>query len=152
MLLQEFLLQGGTEIVVIATAVIIGLVALWIIVSIPVWIAAKVLTLGKAKFTRAMLVTAVGPMVYAVVFFVSAAVLSIAIGDAAVIAIVSFIIAFIAWIAVFKKGFDAGWLRALAIAALATIVYAVIGIIITLVIQMFVPQAPPITPFPLQQA
>ena len=35
-LLQQFLLQGGVEIVVIAAAVIIGLVVLWIVVSIPV--------------------------------------------------------------------------------------------------------------------
>ncbi len=152
LLLQELLLQAGAETAAIAAAVIIGLVVLWIIVSIPVWIAAKVLTLGRAKFTRAMLVTAVGPIVYVVVFFVSAAVLSIAIGDEALLAVISFVIAFIAWIAVFKKGFDVGWLRALAIAVLATIVYAVIGIIVTLAMQAFVPQAPPITPFPLQQA
>ena len=152
LLLQELLLQAGAEIAAVAATVIIGLVALWIIVSIPVWIAAKVLTLGRAKFTRAMLVTAVGPIVYAVVFFVSAAVLSIAIGDEALLAVISFVIAFIAWIAVFKKGFDVGWLRALAIAVLATIVYAVIGIIVTLAMQAFVPQAPPITPFQLQQA
>lgn len=152
LLLQELLLQAGAEIAAVAAAVIIGLVALWIIVSIPVWISAKILTLGRAKFTRAMLVTAVGPIVYAVVFFVSAAVLSIAIGDEALLAIISFIIAFIAWIAVFKKGFDVGWLRALAIAVLATVVFAVIGIIVTLVMQAIVPQAPPITPFPLQRA
>lgn len=151
-MLQELLLQAGAEIVAVAAAVIIGLVALWIIVSIPVWISAKILTLGRAKFARAMLVTAVGPIVYAVVLFVSAAVLSIAIGDEALLAIISFIIAFIAWIAVFKKGFDVGWLRALAIAVLATVVFAIIGIIVTLVMQAIVPQAPPITPFPLQRA
>ena len=82
LLLQELLLQAGAEIAAVVAAVIIGLVVLWIVVSIPVWIAAKVLTLGRAKFTRAMLVTAVGPIVYAVVLFVSAAVLSIAIGVA----------------------------------------------------------------------
>jgi hypothetical protein len=50
LLLQQLLLQA-TEIAIVAAAVIIGLIALWIIVTIPVWIAAKVLTLGRAKFT-----------------------------------------------------------------------------------------------------
>jgi hypothetical protein len=151
LLLQDLLLQAGAEIVVIVAAIVVGLIALWIIVTIPVWIAAKVLTLGKAKFTRAMLVTAVGPMIYAIVFFISAAVLVIAFGQSTVPVILAFIIAFIAWIGVFKKGFDTGWIRALAIAILATIVFAVMGAIITLLIQMVVPGVPPITPIPLQQ-
>ena len=150
-MLQDLLLQAA-EIAAFAAAFIIGLIALWIIVSIPVWIAAKILTLGKAKFTRAMLVTAVGPIVYAIVFFVIAGVLTLAIGDPTIPAIIAFVIAFIAWIGVFKKGFDTGWLRAVAIAILAIIVFAVIGLILTLIIQAIVPGTPPITPIPLQQA
>ncbi len=146
------MLQTGTEIAINAAAVIVGLIALWIIVTIPVWIAAKILTLGRAKFTRAMLVTAVGPIVYAIVFFISVAVLTVAFGDSTIPAIIAFILAFIAWIGVFKKGFDTGWIRALAIAILATVVFAIIGVIITLIIQAIVPGAPPITPIPLQQA
>lgn len=145
------MIQAGAEIVVIVAAVVVGLIALWIIVTIPVWIAAKVLTLGKAKFTRAMLVTAVGPIIYAIVFFFSAAVLVIAFGESTIPVILAFIIAFIAWIGVFKKGFDTGWIRALGIAILATIVFAVMGAIITLLIQTVVPGVPPITPIPLQQ-
>lgn len=150
-MLQQLLLQAGTEIAVITAAVIISLIVLWIIVTIPVWIAAKVLTLGRAKFTRAMLVTAAGPIVYAIVFFISAAVLTVALGDPTIPAIIAFILAFVAWIGVFKKGFDTGWIRALAIAILAIVVFAVIGVIITLIMQAVVPGAPPITPIPLQQ-
>ena len=62
-LLEQFLFQGGTEIVVIAAAVIIGLLVLWIVVSIPVWVAAKILAMGRVSFSRAMLVTALGPIV-----------------------------------------------------------------------------------------
>jgi hypothetical protein len=152
-LIEELLLQGGTEIALTAAAVIIGLIVLWVIVSIPVWIAAKLLTLGRAKFTRAMLVTAVGPIIYAIVFFISATLLTVAIGNLTLPVIIAFIVSFIAWIWVFKKGFDTGWLRALGIAFLAVIVFAVIGVLISLVIQAIVPQAPPITtPIPLQQA
>jgi hypothetical protein len=152
-LLQEFLLQGGTEIALIAAAVIIGLLVTWIIVSIPVWIAAKILTLGRTKFTRAMLVTAVGPIVYAVVFFISSAVLSAAFGGSTLLAVIGFIIAFIAWIGVFKMGFDTGWIRAFGIAIVAVIIFALIAVIISLVIHAIVPEAPTITrPIPLQQA
>lgn len=151
-MLDQLLLQLGGELVAVVLAVLIGLLVLWVLVSIPVWIAAKVLTLGKARFTRAMLVTAVGPVVYAIVFFVSMAVLSVAFGDSGLLVAIAFLIAFVAWIGVFKKGFETGWLRAFAIAVLATIVFAVIGIIITIVIQSIVPGAPPITPIPLQQA
>jgi hypothetical protein len=146
------LLQSWTEIAVITASVIIGLLLLWIIVSIPVWAAAKILTAGRVKFSQAMLVTAVGPIIYAIVFLISATVLSAAIGDPALPLIIGFIIAFIAWIWVFKKGFDTGWFRALGIAILAIIIFAVIGVIISLIIQAIVPQAPSITPIPLQQA
>jgi hypothetical protein len=99
-----------------------------------------------------MLVTAVGPVVYAAVFLVSTIVLSVAFGQSSWLSVLAFVIAFVAWIGVFKKGFDTGWLRALGIAILATIVFVIIGIVITLVIWTVVPGAPPISPIPLQQA
>jgi hypothetical protein len=151
-LLDQLLLQGVGDIAAIIIAVLVGLVVLWIIVSIPVWIAAKILTLGRAKFTRAMLVTAVGPIIYGVAFLASAVILSVAFGDNGWLIILAYVIAFVAWIGVFKKGFDTGWLRALGIAILAAVVFAIMGIIITLVIWTVVPNAPPITPIPLQQA
>lgn len=150
-MLEQFLFQGGTEIVVIAAAVIIGLLVLWIIVSIPVWVAAKILAMGRVSFSRAMLVTALGPIVSAVVFFIFAALLTAIVGDPTLPVIIGLIVAFVAWIGVFKRGFHTGWLRALGIAMLAVIVFAVIGLIISLLMQVIVPEAPPITPIPLQQ-
>ena len=150
-LLEQFLFQGGTEIVVIAAAVIIGLLVLWIIVSIPVWVAAKILAMGRVSFSRAMLVTALGPIVSAVVFLIFAALLTAIVGDPTLPVIIGLIVSFVAWIGVFKRGFHTGWLRALGIAILAIIVFAVIGFIISLLMQVIVPEAPPITPIPLQQ-
>ena len=150
-LLEQFLFQGETEIVVIAAAVIIGLLVLWIIVSIPVWVAAKILAMGRVSFSRAMLVTALGPIVSAVVFFIFAALLTAIVGDPTLPVIIGLIVAFVAWIGVFKRGFHTGWLRALGIAMLAVVVFAVIGLIISLLMQVIVPEAPPITPIPLQQ-
>ena len=145
------MLQGWTELAVIAAAVIIGLLLLWMIVSIPVWVAAKILTMGRVSFSRAMLVTALGPLVSAIVFFIVAALFTAILGDPTLPVIIGLIVAFISWIGVFKRGFHTGWLRALGIAILAIIVFAVIGLIISLLMQVIVPEAPPITPIPLQQ-
>lgn len=145
------MLQDGTEIVVIAAAVIIGLLVLWIIVSIPVWVAARILAMGRVSFSRAMLVTALGPIVSAIVFFIIAALLTAIVGDPTLPVIIGLIVAFVAWIGVFKRGFHTGWIRALGIAILAIIVFAIIGLIISLLMQVIVPEAPPITPIPLQQ-
>jgi hypothetical protein len=147
-LFEQMLMQSPADFVLGLIALIVGLLILWIVVSIPVWLAAKVLTLGRARFTRAMLVTAVGPAIYAIVFFISAFVLSVTLGQQFFVAVLSFILAFIAWIGVFKMGFETGWLRALGIAVLATVVFIVIGAIVTLALQALVPSAPPITPFP----
>jgi hypothetical protein len=147
-LLEQALLQGAADLGIVLLALLAGLLILWIAVSIPVWIAAKVMTLGKARFTRAMLVTAVGPAIYAIVFFISSFALSVTIGEQFVVAAFSFILAFVAWVGVFKVGFDTGWLRALGIALLATIVFVIIGAIVTVALQALVPDVPPITPFP----
>lgn len=129
-----------------AIAVVIALLVMWAVVSVPVWIAAKIVTLGRASFGRAMLVTAAGPVVYAVVFFIANAVLSATLGQQLVIAAASFILAFVAWIGVFKAGFKTGWLRALGIAVLAVIVFVVIGAVVTFALQAIAPDAPSITP------
>lgn len=147
-MLEQMLLQGPADFVLAGLALLAGLLILWIAVSIPVWLAAKVMTLGKARFTRAMLVTAVGPVIYAIVLLISSFALSITVGQQFLVAALSFILAFIAWIGVFKVGFYTGWLRALGIALLATIVFIVIGAIVTLALQALVPSTPPITPFP----
>ena len=147
-LFEQMLLQGAADLALVAIALIAGLLILWIAVTIPVWLAAKLVTLGKARFTRAMLVTAVGPAIYAIVFLISSFALSVTVGQQFIVAAASFILAFIAWIGVFKLGFDTGWLRALGIALLATVVFVVIGVIVTVAMQFLVPSAPPITPFP----
>ncbi len=147
------MLQSLTDFVLVATMMLISLLILWVIISIPVWVSAKILTLGRVKFTRAMLVTALGPVVYAVVFFTFTALLTAIVGESALPAFIGFIVAFIAWIGVFKKGFHTGWFRALGIAILAIIVFVVMGFILSLILQALVPGAPPITaPITLQQA
>lgn len=123
---------------------IISLVIIWAIVSVPVWISAKILTSGRARFGRAMLVTAAGPIVYALVLVISTSFLSLAVGNRSpIIVSIGLVLAFLAWIYVFKRGFETGWLRGTGIALLAIIVFVIIGIIIGSVTHLFVPNAPP---------
>jgi hypothetical protein len=123
---------------------IISLVIIWAIVSVPVWISAKILTSGRARFGRAMLVTAAGPIIYTLVLVTSTNFLSLAIGNRSpIIVSIGLVLAFLAWIYVFKRGFETGWLRGAGIALLAIIVFVIIGIIIGSVTHLFVPNAPP---------
>jgi hypothetical protein len=124
---------------------IVSLVIMWAIISVPVWISAKILTSGRARFGRAMLVTVIGPIVYALVLIISTSFVSPALGNRlSIIMLLGTVLAFLAWIYVFKKGFETGWIRAAAIAVLAIIVFVIIGAVIALFTHLFVPNAPPI--------
>ena len=103
---------------------IVGLIILWIIVSIPVWLAGKAVTGGKATFGDALLATLAGPIVYFVVVFL----VGYFLGASALI--FGYLLALIAWIWVFKASFGTGWLRAILIAILAWVLFIVFSIII----------------------
>jgi hypothetical protein len=60
---------------------IVSFVILRAIVSIPVWISDKILTSGRASFGRAMLVTAAGPILYALLLIISTSLISFVIGN-----------------------------------------------------------------------
>lgn len=108
--------------------IIISLVILWIIVSIPAYIAGKIVTNGKSTLGEAMAATLLGPIVYVIVLLGAGFFLGEIIGTGAYIW--AYILAFVAWIGVYKSTFKTGWLGALAIAILAIIVFVVLGIII----------------------
>ncbi len=101
---------------------------LWIIVSIPVWLAGKALTGGEASFGDALLATLAGPIVYAIVTFVVDFFLSAIIGSAAFI--FGYILALIAWVWVYKASFGTGWLKAVLIALLAWVIFVVLSIVV----------------------
>ena len=131
---------------------IISLVIIWAIVSIPVWISAKILASRRASFGRAMLVTAAGPIVYALVLIISTSFSSLAVGNRlSLITSLGVVLAFLAWIYVFKRGFETGWIRAAGIAIFAIIVFVIIGVFIALVTHLFVPNVPPIITAQLSQ-
>lgn len=108
---------------------IIGFIILWIIVSIPVYFAAKLVTGGRAHFGQAMLATLVGPIVFAIVlaigYFVAASIFS-------GLGLLALLIAFLAWIWVYKATFGTGWLQAFGIAIISVIV----GIILIAILEL----------------
>jgi hypothetical protein len=116
---------------------IIGLIILWVVVSIPVWLAGKALTGGKATFGEAMLATLFGPIVYVVTLIVVGYFLGSLIGSTAYV--IALILALITWIWVYKASFRTGWIRGIAIAILAWIIFIVISIIFGALFGIIVP-------------
>ena len=58
-LLQDIIPQITAEYLISVIVALFSIIILWAVVSIPVWISARILTLGRASFGRAMMVTAV---------------------------------------------------------------------------------------------
>jgi hypothetical protein len=163
--LQNLILQLiiGESLLFFIAITIASFFILWVIVSIPVWISAKILRAKQTKFTRAMLVTAVGPIVYGIVLFISTRLL-VSLSSSSLLSIarsplpslntmVGIAIAFIAWVYVFKRAFQTGWIRALGISVVAVIIFVITGIIISFIINQFVAHTPfPLSPSPSQPA
>ena len=118
-------------------ATIVGLIILWIIVSIPVWLAGKAVTGGKATFGDAMIATLVGPIVYAITLIIVGFLLVAFIGSSAYV--IALILALVAWIWVYKASFRTGWLGGIGIAILAWIIFVVISIVFGALFGIVVP-------------
>jgi hypothetical protein len=113
------------------------LIILWIIVSIPAYLAGKVVTGGRSTFGEAMIATLFGPIVYAIALFVADFFLSAIIGGIAYV--LALILAFIAWVWVFKASFRTSWLSGLAIAILSVIVFWILSIILGFLFGAIIP-------------
>ncbi len=124
-------------------AIAVALFIAWIIISIPAWIAGKLVTRGKATFGKAMLATLLGPIVYVIAIVVLDLLLGGVFGSIGYI--VAFVLAFVAWVWVYKSIFNTGWLGALAIAILAIIVFIVLLIIIGILLVGIMPNLLPST-------
>ena len=117
--------------------IILVLILIWIVVSIPVYIAAKVVTGGKATFGQAMLATLLGPIVYVLVLSLASIFLGFLVGPYAFL--LALILAFIAWLGVYKSSFNTGWLQALGIALLAIVVLFIINLILKIIFGAIIP-------------
>jgi len=108
---------------------IIGLIILWIIVSIPAYLAGKVVTGGRSTFGEAMIATLFGPIVYVITLFIVDFLLG-AITGSSIAYVLALILAFIAWVWVYKASFRTSWLGGLAIAILVVIAFWILSIIL----------------------
>jgi hypothetical protein len=117
--------------------VLIGLIILWIVVSIPAYIAGKAVTSGRATFGGAMGATLGGAIVYVVVFIGVNFFLGSVIGSSAWV--FALLLAFLAWIAVYRAAFDVGWGGGFAIAILSVIILFVMEVVISAVFGVHIP-------------
>ncbi len=108
---------------------LIVLIILWIIISIPVYIAGKVVAGPNATIGRAMGATLLGPIVFTIVLVLGRIVL----GSVAGLTILALIVAFFAWLWVYKELFRTGWLGALGIAILSVITTIIIVAILAVI-------------------
>src|SRR4030067_2439943 len=108
--------------------VVVALIVIGIIVSIPAYIAGKAVAKEHATFGKAMVATLLGPTFYVIVLIGIGFVLGGFLGTTGFI--LALIVAFIAWIGVYKAMFKTGWPGALAIAVLAAIVFIIMLLIL----------------------
>jgi hypothetical protein len=108
---------------------IAALVILWIVVSIPVYISGELITDGRASLGDAMAATLGGAIVYVLVMFAGAFLLTPILGYSALV--VSFVLALVAWLAVYRASFDTGWFGALVIVVVGWVVLFVMDVILT---------------------
>ena len=101
---------------------------LWVVVSIPVYFAAKLVRGGQAHFGEAMTATLGGMLTYYIVYFVAAFVLRAVIQASA--GPVAIFLAFLAWLAVFRGSFKTSWLGAVGIVVLAWILLMALDLLL----------------------
>jgi len=116
---------------------VVALIIIWVIVSIPAYLAGKIVTHGEASFGDAMAATLLGGIVYFAVLLGVSFFLGALIGTSAFIW--AAILGFIAWLGVYKSIFGTGWLGALGIAILALIIALVLNLILAAIFGVTIP-------------
>lgn len=119
------------------TVLIFMLLIAWIFASIPVYIAAKIIAGKKASMGKAMLATLIGPIVFTIIMILSTIILHLFLGGIA--PILAVILAFIAWLASYKAIFDVGWIGALSIAIISSIIFIIVIVILNAIATILIP-------------
>jgi hypothetical protein len=107
---------------------LVGLVILWVIISIPVYFAGKMITKGKADFGDAMGATLGGGLAYFLVYFAVAIFLGAVIGPAA--SAFALVLGALVWLAIYRSSFRTNWLGAVGIVVVAWIILLVFDAIL----------------------
>ncbi|MCX8176232.1 MAG: hypothetical protein N3E48_03240 [Candidatus Bathyarchaeota archaeon] len=93
----------------------------WVIVSLAVYFAGRVIVGEKAKFTRSLLLTLVGVVIVSLFFIFTVTLLG---------RTISFMLTMIIWLWLIKSFFNTGWLAALGIAILSIFMFIVVLLIL----------------------
>ncbi len=109
-----------------AAALIIALVIAWIIISIPVYLAAKAIVGRRGRLSSAMLATLAGPIVFGIVLFLGS-IFAAPLG----LGFIALLLAFLAWVWVYKSVFSTGWLQGFGIALLSIVILVVLVYILS---------------------
>jgi hypothetical protein len=107
---------------------LIGLIVLWIVVSIPVYFAGRAIKGKGAGFGQAMGATLGGVVVYYLVYIAVALFLGAVIGPSAVV--FALILGLIAWLAVFRGAFHTTWLGAIGIVVIAWLILLILDFVL----------------------
>ena len=107
---------------------LIGLMVLWVVVSIPVYFAGRAVRGRSASFGDALGATLGGVVVYYIVYFAVAFFLGAVIGGSA--DIFGLLIGLLAWLAVFRAAFHTGWLGAIGIVFIAWLILLVLDFLL----------------------
>jgi hypothetical protein len=107
---------------------LIALVILWVVVSLPVYAAGKLVTEGRAGFGDAMVATLGGAIVYFIVLWGVVFFLTPFFGPAT--PIFGFLLALLAWLAVYSASFDTGFFGTVGIVLVAWAVFFVVDILL----------------------
>ncbi len=115
----------------------VGLLVLWIVVSIPVYFAGKAVKGGNASFGEALGATLGGVVAYYVVFFLVAFFLGAVMGPSA--GVLALLAGLLVWLAVFRAAFHTSWLGAIAIVVVAWIILLVLDFLLVAIFQVKFP-------------
>ncbi len=118
---------------------IVALVILWAVVSIPVYVAGKLITDGKSDFGDAMSATLGGAIAYVLVLWGGTFLLSFLVTPVLAV-VISFVLALAIWVAVYSSAFDTSWLGGLAIAIVGWAVLVVIDLVLVSVFGVGIPK------------
>jgi hypothetical protein len=117
---------------------VVGLLVLWIVISIPVYFAGKMINEGKAHFGQAMGATLGGELIYFIVFYGIIFFLGGSLGATA--AVLGLVLALVAWLAVYRASFDTSWTRALGIVVVAWLVLLVLDFLLVAIVGVGIPK------------
>jgi hypothetical protein len=117
---------------------VIGLVILWVVISIPVYFAGKMINEDKAHFGQAMGATLGGELIYFIILYGVVFFLGASLGATA--ALLGLGLALIAWLAVYRASFDTSWTRALGIVVVAWLVLFVLDFLLVAIAGVSIPK------------